>query len=135
MAQHEGAKDAKVAADRLSYAVIGAAIEVHRRLGPGLLESAYQACLAREMEWRGLPFTAEVALRLSYRDFPVDCGYRLDFVVGGLVAVELKSASTIQRIHRMQLLTYLRIARFPLGLLFNFNVEYLRSGIHRIING
>ncbi|MGI8817985.1 MAG: GxxExxY protein [Gemmatimonadales bacterium] len=88
-------KDTKAAADRLSYDIVGAAIEVHRQLGPGLLESAYEACICRELAFRGIEFDRQVTLPLRYRDTVVDCGYRLDLLVGRLVIVEIKSVSKV----------------------------------------
>ena len=115
--------------------IIAAAIEVHRRLGPGLLESAYEACLCREMCFRRIPFDSQVEVPLYYRGMRVDCGYRLDIVAFGSVLVEVKAVSKILPIHRAQVLTYLRTTGLRLGLLINFNVEVLRVGIHRLING
>jgi GxxExxY protein len=114
---------------------VAAAIEVHRRLGPGLLESAYEACLCRELRFRQLPFDRQVPLRVRYRDTYVDCGYRLDFVLDGRVIIEVKSVARILPVHRAQVLTYLKLTQVRLGLLINFNVQMLRSGIYRIING
>jgi GxxExxY protein len=118
----------------MTHEILAAAIEVHRRLGPGLLESAYEACLCREFAHRRLEFKRQVSLPVRYRDTYVDCGYRLDFVVGGII-VEVKSVSKLLPIHKAQILTYLKLTRLSLGLLINFNVEMLRSGIYRIING
>ena len=111
--------------------IIGAAIEVHRELGPGLLESAYEACLAEELTVRGIDHTRQVALPVTYRGRVLDCGYRIDFVVGHVV-VELKSVETILPVHRAQLLTYLRLKRLPCGLLLNFNSAFMRDGIFRL---
>ncbi len=115
----------------LTEQVIGAAIEVHRELGPGLLESAYQACLAREFSLRQLAFEQEKPLLLEYKGIRVECGYRLDFVVAGKVIVELKAVDEIQPIHEAQLLTYLKITGCRIGLLINFNVPVLKQGIKR----
>jgi GxxExxY protein len=114
---------------------VAAAIEVHRRLGPGLLESAYEACLCRELEYRQLAFNRQVPIPVRYRDTYVECGYRLDFVIDGQVIIEVKAVSNVLPIHRAQVLTYLKLTKLRLGLLINFNVEMLRSGIYRIING
>ena len=135
MLHHEGTKDTKVSADHLSYDIVGAAIDVHRQLGPGLLESAYEACLCRELFLREIAFERQVALPLQYRGISVDCGYRLDLIVGGLVVVEVKSASRVLPVHRAQCLTYLKLLGLNLGLIINFNVEMLRLGVHRIIMG
>jgi GxxExxY protein len=114
---------------------VAAAIEVHRRLGPGLLESAYEACLCRELRFRQLSFECQVPLTVRYRDVDVDCGYRLDFVVDESVIVEVKAVSKILPIHRAQVITYLKLTNIRLALLINFNVQLLRSGVYRIING
>ena len=114
--------------------VIGAAIEVHRVLGPGLLESAYAECLVRELATRRVAFERQVALPIQYKGERVDAAYRLDFLVGRRVIVELKCVETILPVHRAQLLSYLRLGGFPVGLLINFNVPALRSGIVRIVN-
>lgn len=117
--------------NRLSHAVIGAAIEVHRALGPGLLESAYQSCLRREFTLRGISFDCERPLPVEYKGIRVECGYRVDFLVGGSIVVEIKSIEALAPIHEAQLLTYLRIGGWPLGLLINFNVPLLKHGIWR----
>jgi len=118
-------------ANELSTQVIGAAIEVHRHLGAGLLESAYEGCLCRELSLRGIPFQAQAPLPIEYKGHLVDCAYRLDLVVGDCVIVELKSVDKLEGIHEAQLLTYLRLSKKWLGLLINFNVKYLKSGIRR----
>jgi GxxExxY protein len=135
MLNHKGTKDTKVSADRLSYNIVGAAIEVHKHLGPGLLESAYEACLCRELTRRGIAYGQQVPLPLEYDGMSVDCGYRLDLIVEGLVVVEVKSVPKIRSIHRAQVLTYLKLLGMNLGLLINFNVEVLRLGIYRIVLG
>jgi GxxExxY protein len=135
MLHHEGTKDTKVLADRLSYDIVGAAIDVHRHLGPGLLESAYEACLCRELSLREILFERQVALPLQYRGLSVDCGYRLDLIVGGLVVVEVKSVSHILPVHKAQGLTYLKLLGLNLCLIVNFNVEMARLGIQRIVLG
>jgi len=126
--------NAKERANLLSNQVIGAAIEVHRVLGPGLLESAYEECLCRELLLREVPFERQVALPVEYKGLRLDCGYRLDVVVGNLVVVELKSVEKLEPIHEAQLLTYLRLSHLWLGLLINFNVELLKQGIKRLAN-
>jgi GxxExxY protein len=118
----------------LSQEIIGAAIEVHRSLGPGLLESAYEECLCHELTLRGLPFERQKPLPVAYKGINLDCGYRLDVVVGGLVILELKSVERIEPIHDAQLLTYLRLSNVKLGILINFNVPLLKNGIRRLIN-
>jgi GxxExxY protein len=111
--------------------IIGAAIEVHRALGPGLLESAYQACLRHELGLQGLAFEAEKILPVTYKGVTLDCGYRIDVVVEDLVIVELKSVSEIASIHEAQILSYMKISGCPVGLLINFNVSRLTQGIKR----
>jgi GxxExxY protein len=106
---------------------------VHRELGPGLLESAYQVCLAREFSLRGLPYEREKPLPLEYKGVQVDCGYRLDFLVAGKVVVELKTVDTIHKVHEAQLLTYLKLTNCKVGLLINFNVPVLKNGIKRMV--
>lgn len=118
-------------ANQITQAVIGAAIEVHRALGPGLLESVYSQCLARELESRGIPFERERPLPLKYKGLHLDCGYRLDFLIAGQVVVEVKAIEALAPIHEAQLLTYLRIGGWKVGLLINFNVLVLREGIRR----
>jgi GxxExxY protein len=118
----------------ISKLVIGAAIEVHRQLGPGLLESAYEQCLAHELKLRDIPFERQKAIPVIYKGLHLDCGFRLDFLVGNLVIVELKAISEIAPIHEAQLTTYLKLADCKLGLLLNFNTLRLRNGIKRIAN-
>jgi len=113
---------------------LGAAIEAHRNLGPGLLESAYEECLCRELVIRGLTFERQKPLPLSYKGIKLDCGYRLDIVVEGLVILELKAVDRIEPIHEAQLLTYLKLEKLKLGILINFNVRVLKNGIKRIVN-
>lgn len=113
--------------------IIGAAIEVHRALGPGLLESAYEECLSHELALRGIPFERQRPLPVEYKGVKLDCGYRLDLLVNGLVVIEIKAVESLQRIHEAQLLTYLKIGGWKLGLLINFNVPVLKDGIRRRI--
>jgi GxxExxY protein len=115
--------------------IIGAAIQVHKSLGPGLLESAYEACLAFEVKKRGLRVETEKALPLIYEDVKLDCGYRIDLMVEGAVVVEVKSVDAIAPIHEAQLITYLKLSGCTLGLLINFNVRVLKDGIRRFVNG
>ena len=117
----------------LTGQIIGAAVEVHRELGPGLLESAYQACMCRELSLRHIPFEKEVDLPVDYKGFHLACGYRMDMLVAGKVAVELKSVEKTLSIHEAQLLSYLRLSGVRVGLLINFNVRVLRQGIIRRI--
>jgi len=117
----------------LTEQIIGACIAVHRALGPGLLESAYEHCLARELELSDLSFRRQVPLAIEYRGTEIDCGYRLDFVVRDEVVIELKSVERLDSVHLAQVLTYLKIGHFPIGLLINFNVPSLRlGGIRRL---
>jgi GxxExxY protein len=120
----------------LTESIIGAALEVHRELGPGLLENAYQTCFAVELSARGLSVECQKALPVIYKDQRVDCGYRLDFVVDKLVIVEIKAVERLERVHSVQLLSYPRFARCPVGLLFNFHAGFLtRDGLKRVVNG
>jgi GxxExxY protein len=118
----------------LATRIIGAAIEVHRVLGPGMLESTYQQCLARELDLLSVPYIREFAVSLDYKEMQIEQAYRLDFLVNGLVVVELKSVHTVEPVHKAQLLTYLKWSKKRLGLLLNFNVPVLRNGIHRVVN-
>ncbi len=118
----------------LSGIVIGAAIEVHRHLGPGLLESAYEACLSKELDLRDVPHKRQVPLPLEYKGLELDCGYRLDILVDDQLVVELKTVDKIHDIHKAQLLTYLKLTKQRLGLIINFNVPYLRDGIVRLVH-
>lgn len=120
--------------DELTEKIIGAAIAVHKALGPGLLESAYEQCLAHEFFLSGVSFERQVALPVVYKSLQLDCGYRLDFLVEKTVLVELKAVENLQPIHEAQLLTYLRIGGWPIGLLINFNVPVLRKGIKRMVH-
>jgi GxxExxY protein len=121
--------------NELTTEIIGAAIAVHRALGPGLLESAYQECLCRELALRGVPFERQVPLPLEYKGVRCECGYRLDLLVARAVVVEIKSIETIAPIHEAQLLTYLRLGGWTVGLLMNFNVVVLKVGIRRKVLG
>jgi GxxExxY protein len=135
MLHHKGTKDSKVSADLLSYDIVGAAIEVHGHLGPGLLESAYEACLCTELARRGVQYERQVPLPIKYYGTSVNCGYRVDLIVDEFVVVEIKSVFRIHPIHKAQVLTYLKLLNKRLGILINFNVEVLRLGIHRIVWG
>ena len=120
--------------DILSRDIIAAAIEVHRELGPGLLESSYEECLCYELKTRGITYERQKSLPVSYKDVRLDCGYRMDVVVDNLVIVEIKAVESMLPIHTAQLLTYLKLANFKLGLLINFNTPQLRQGIKRVVN-
>lgn len=117
---------------KTTEAIIGAAIEVHRTLGPGLLESADQKCLAREFELRQIPFQQELILPVEYKGISADIGYRLDFLIDENVIIEVKAVTAFERIHEAQLLTYLRLSNLHVGLLINFNVPVLKQGVKRI---
>ena len=117
--------------NRVTDGVIGAAIEVHRALGPGLLESAYSECLAHELTLRGIPFAREVPLPVEYKGVKLSVGYRLDFVVAGLVVVEIKALDAFEPVHEAQLITYLKLSGNRVGLLLNFKVARLKEGILR----
>jgi GxxExxY protein len=117
----------------LSKEIIGAAIEVHRELGPGLLESAYESCLAHEFVLRSLPFERQRPVPVIYKGVPIECGFRLDFLVAGLVVVELKTVDSLTSVHDAQVLTYLKLSQCRLGLLLNFNVRMMRDGIRRLV--
>jgi GxxExxY protein len=115
-----------------SERVIAALIEVHRTLGPGLLESAYEACFCRELQLRGLRFERQRPLPVEYRGLLVDCGYRLDVIVEDRVLVELKAVERLLPIHQAQVVTYLKLSRLDVGLLVNFNVQLLKHGLRRL---
>jgi GxxExxY protein len=119
--------------DALSQNVIGCAIEVHRQLGSGLLESPYRQCLACELSHAAIPFQMEVPLPVRYKNVLLDCGYRIDLVVSGDLIVEIKSVESLLPIHQAQILTYMRLAKVPIGLLLNFNVTKLQTCIKRFV--
>ena len=121
--------------DALSKQVIGAAIEVHRELGPGLLESAYEACLCYELASRNIAYKRQQPLPVLYKGVSIDCEYRIDVLVENCIITELKSIERLEPIHEAQLLTYLRLSKLWLGLLINFNVPVLKLGIRRLVNG
>jgi GxxExxY protein len=120
--------------DQITRQIIGAAIEVHKAVGPGLLESAYQACLAYEVLQRGLKAEEQVPLPVLYKDVRLDCGYRMDLLVEDSVIVEIKAVERLCPIHDAQLLSYLRIAHKQVGLLINFHNRVLKDGVKRIVN-
>ena len=117
--------------ESLTEQVIGAAIEVHKRLGPGLLESAYQSCLCHELTLRQIPFRCQVDLPIIYKGVKLDCGYRIDLVVAERLVVEIKSLEKVLPVHEAQLLTYMRLSNVRVGLLINFNVPVLKDGVIR----
>ena len=120
--------------NEITEKVIGCAITVHRALGPGLIESAYEVCLAHEMNKQGLGVQTQVALPVVYDNIKVDAGYRLDLLVEQRIIIELKAVERLIPIHEAQLLSYLKLSKLPLGLLINFNVKLLRDGIRRLAN-
>jgi len=121
--------------EEFTHKIIGAAIEVHRHLGPGLLESVYEDCLAKEFSLRGIPYERQKPLPTVYKDLKLDAGYRLDFLVAGRIVVELKAVEALAPIHEAVVLTYLRLSGCRVGLLINFLTPVLRDGIRRLVNG
>ena len=119
--------------DDLSKRVIGCALEVHRALGPGLLESTYEQCLAHELSLAGLTFQLQHALSVDYKGLRLDCGYRIDLLIENSLIVELKSVEHLLPIHEAQLLTYMKLAHLRIGLLINFNVKRLKDGLKRFV--
>ena len=117
----------------LSHRVIGSAIEVHRHLGPGLLETTYQQCLARELHLSGIPFKLEYPLPVEYKGLHLDCGYRIDLLIEDAIILELKSVAQLKPIHEAQLLTYMKLTHIKQGFLINFNVEILKNGLKSFI--
>lgn len=119
----------------LTQKIIGAAIQVHRELGPGLLESTYEACVLFELAERGLRVERQKAVPIAYRGVRIDCGYRIDLLVEDLIVVELKAVAELLPVHEAQLLSYLKLSGRRVGLLINFNVRLLKNGIRRLVNG
>lgn len=119
--------------DPLSHQVIGCALEVHKHLGPGLLESAYEQCLAHELTLAQIPFKLQVPVPVAYKGVHLDCGFRVDVRIEDRLIVELKSVEKLLPIHEAQLLTYMKLARASVGLLMNFNVVYFRDGLKRMV--
>ena len=119
--------------NEITHEIIGAAIEVHRRLGPGLLESAYEECLAHELQLRNLRVDRQRGVPVVYREVKLECGYRLDLLVEGRIVVELKSIDSFAPIHEAIVLTYLRLSGHHVGLLINFNVTVLKDGVRRFV--
>ncbi len=120
--------------EALASATVNAALAVHRALGPGLLESAYQECLAIELGLGGVAVERERVLPLVYRGHSIESAYRLDLIVGGKLLVETKAVEAVAPVHKVQVVTYLRLLKLPLGLLINFNVPLIKDGIHRVLN-
>ena len=121
--------------NQTTEAIIGAAIEVHKHLGPGLLESAYEECLCHELHLRNIPFQRQVPLPVVYKGAKLDCGYRIDLLVKGEVVVELKAIEGVLPIHEAQTLTYMRLGGWKVGLIINFNVPIVVKGIKRLVLG
>jgi len=121
--------------NEITEAIIGAAMTVHRELGPGMLESAYEACLAYELIQQGHAVQRQMELPLKYRDITLECGYRLDLLVDDSVVVEVKAAQALHPLHEAQVLSYLKMSGRRVGLLINFNVTLLKNGIRRVVNG
>jgi len=120
--------------NELTEVSIGAAMEVHRALGPGLLESTYEMCLCRELSLREILFERQVPIPVEYKGVKLDCGYRADIIIDGTILLEIKAIDSLLPVHDAQLLTYLRLGRWKIGLLINFNVTVLKDGIRRIAN-
>ncbi|WP_296621460.1 GxxExxY protein [Marivirga sp.] len=121
--------------NELSKIIIGSAIKVHQSLGPGLLESAYQECLFYELKNQNLAVIKEKSMPVTYEEIKMDCGYKIDLLVEDKVVIELKSVDKLNDVHKAQTLTYMKLGDYKLGLLINFNVSLLKSGIKRLING
>jgi GxxExxY protein len=119
--------------NKITDQIIGCAIEVHKQMGPGLLEEPYELCLAYEFTQHGIKFVRQGELPIFYKEVHLDCKYRLDFLVEDLIVVELKSISTVLPVHTSQLITYMKLAKCDLGLLLNFNVPRMKDGIKRIV--
>lgn len=119
--------------DKLSNQIIGCAIEVHKNLGPGLLESTYEQCLAYELKKSDISFKLQHTLPVKYKEIKLDCGYRIDMLIENKIIVELKSVDSILPIHQAQLLTYLKLSSMRVGFLMNFNVKYMKNGIKRMV--
>ena len=132
---HKVTKDTKKKSDLLSKEIVGAAIEVHRHLGPGLLESAYEQALCYELSLRNIDFERQKHIPAVYKGVNLDCGYRTDILVDELVIVELKAVMRLDPLFEAQLLTYLKISQLWLGMLLNFNVPVMKHGVKRIVNG
>jgi len=125
--------DGVAEANRLARVIVDSAFAVHSALGPGLLETVYEQCLACELAGRGIPMERQISLPIIYKGIRIEAGFRLDMVVGGLVVVEIKAVERVLPVHEAQLLTYLKLSRHRLGLLINFNVPLIKDGIKRMI--
>ncbi len=131
--QRSAASEPGLRADRAARSVVDAALAVHRTLGPGLLESVYEDCLAHELALREVPITRQVALPIVYRGLRIEPGLRMDMLVDDIVVVEVKAVEALSSLHEAQLLTYLKLSARPLGLLINFNVTLLKHGLRRLV--
>jgi GxxExxY protein len=131
---HEEGTEIRESLNLLSYKIIGLAIEVHKQLGPGLLESAYQECLFYEIKNAGLFVEKEKSLPILYKEIKLDHGYRIDLIVENELVIELKTVETFTEVHFAQIITYLKLGDYPLGLLINFNSKILKNNIKRFIN-
>jgi GxxExxY protein len=120
--------------NQISNTIIGSAIEVHKQLGPGLLESAYQACLAYELSQKGLNIRQEVPMPVVYKEVKLNHGYRIDILVEKKIVIEVKSVDTLTLVHEAQLLTYLKLGNYKIGLVLNFHVSMMENGIKRMVN-
>ena len=129
----ENTKNTELFDHPLTRKVIGCAIEVHRYLGPGLLESTYQRCLAKELSLKRIAYKQEHPMPVYYKGEELDCGYRVDLLIEDFLVVELKAVDQVSRIHQAQLLTYMKLAETPIGLLLNFNVGLLKDGIKKFV--
>ncbi len=135
MTQPETGSVARGDIDRLTREIIGAAMEVHKALGPGLMEATYEQCFCRELSLRGLRFRRQVGLPVEYKGVKLDCSHRVDVLVEETVVVELKSVETIGRVDQAQALTYLKLGGWKIGLIINFNVAMLKEGVRRVVLG
>jgi GxxExxY protein len=133
--EHTEITDARKGINELAEMVIGCVIDVHRALGPSLLESTYEMCLCRELSLREIAFERQKPIPVAYKGLKLDCGYRADLIVENQVLVEIKSIDQLASIHNAQLLSYLKLGGWKIGLLINFNVQLLKRGIHRKIVG
>jgi len=131
--EHQGHQEPSASVDAVARQVVDAALKVHRALGPGLLESAYEHCLDHELGLRGLSVSRQVPLPIHYEGLRLDAGYRLDLVVANTIIVEVKAVEALSRLHEAQLITYLKLSGLRLGLLMNFNVPMFRDGVKGII--
>jgi GxxExxY protein len=131
--RRQGREEPSAEVDALARAIVDSGLKVHRALGPGLLESAYEHCLAHELGQRGLVVRRQVGLPIIYDGVALDAGYRLDLVVNSRIVVEVKAVEALTRLHEAQILTYLRLSGMPLGFLMNFNVDLFKNGIKRVV--